>query len=134
MVKIIMPKLVVAILFLLFLCACAGPKPYKDIKTNSYKESISDATPVIEKKGKIRPQVDYKCENGKNFSVFFDKKALYFIIFKSGDDTHVLQQVRSGSGARYTSSEGYEYWTKGKEALVSFGDNHQYSCMETNSY
>lgn len=129
-----MPKLLIIALFMLFLSACSSPKPYKDIKTHSYKASIGDAEPIIEHKGKIRPQVDYKCEDGRTFSVFFDKKALYFIIFKSGDDTQVLQQVRSGSGARYTSSEGYEYWTKGKEALVSFGDNRQYSCMETSAF
>lgn len=68
--------------------------------------------------------VDYKCENGRKFTVQYLNKGdnSLAVVPVSDNSTLVFSNVISASGAKYAAGQ-YIWWTKGEEATL-YGDTH----------
>ena len=66
--------------------------------------------------------VDYKCENGRKFTVQYLNKGdnSLAVVPVSDNSTLVFSNVISASGAKYAAGQ-YIWWTKGEEATL-YGD------------
>ncbi|MDF3931810.1 MliC family protein [Pseudomonas citronellolis] len=63
--------------------------------------------------------VDYKCEDGRKFSVqYLNKGDNHLAVVPVSDaSTLVFSNVISGSGAKYAAGQ-FVWWTKGEEAIL----------------
>jgi len=47
-----------------------------------------------------------------------------------GEDVYAATAAISASGARYTGSNGFQFWTKGNEATVTLPGGKTFTCTE----
>ena len=94
-------------------------------------DAAVDAAPLAKRVG-------YACDDGKRFSVSYHEyvqgdqrlRLNDAEIMFSDDQTrtvHRLQRARSASGEKYTNADGFEFFAKGDEALVSQQDVNLYA-------
>lgn len=72
----------------------------------------------------------YRCADGSSLLAEFDDAAGTAMLTLNNQRV-TLDQARSGSGARYTSPEGYEFWIKGEEALFRQPGGEETQCRTT---
>lgn len=78
---------------------------------------------------KVITRAVYKCDEGKSFSAVYRTDGTAETTF--GSKVLVLNQVESGSGARY-SNGGVTLYIKGDTAFVEVGDNRLFAnCVAT---
>ncbi len=78
---------------------------------------------------KVITRAVYKCDEGKGFSAVYRTDGTAETTF--GSKVIVLNQVESGSGARY-SNGGVTLYIKGDTAFVEVGDNRLFAnCVAT---
>lgn len=78
---------------------------------------------------KVITRAVYKCDEGKGFSAVYRTDGTAETTF--GSKVIVLNQVESGSGARY-SNNGVTLYIKGDTAFVEVGDNRLFAnCIAT---
>ncbi len=92
------------------LVACGGSDDDKQTAQVDYPGPAGDA--------KLDTRsVDYKCENGRKFTVQYLNKGdnSLAVVPVSDNSTLVFSNVISASGAKYAAGQ-YIWWTKGEEA------------------
>ena len=89
--------------------------------SSSSEPSFSDPVDTVFACGETRVEARFM---NRRMALFMDGKA------------YALQQADSGSGARYTGRDlgkAIEFWNKGDEATLTFGDRTYPSCKQTNA-
>lgn len=78
----------------------------------------------------------YTCEDNQSFLVRFEGKGAVdaTLLDLQTNETTALTQTISASGARYESTDGLVYWSKGTESTVSQGEKILYkNCQQQES-
>jgi membrane-bound inhibitor of C-type lysozyme len=91
---------------------------------NQHSDKTQSASP-----GNVITKAAYKCDEGKGFTAVYRDDGTAETTF--GSKVLILNQVESGSGARY-SNGGVTLFTKGDTAFVEVGENKLFAnCVAT---
>lgn len=98
-------------------------------KTQHTAQTQSTTQSQSTTQAKVITRATYKCDEGKGFSAVYRNDGTAETTF--GSKVIVLNQVESGSGARY-SNGGVTLYIKGDTAFVEVGDDRLFAnCVAT---